>query len=148
MDFTWMNEPPGPSYDSVYSGSEHRQFNSPRLVKHEAGLPDPRRVLIGSNQLWRVNDSPYYRDFCWYAGYDVIGYVTRIAKWNHSIFSWISFFYYLMIKNVPLEMTMGNYNYENLLDENISMDISASKFCQKHHQIWLPSYVTIRFLRR
>ena len=52
----------GPHSDSVYSGSEHRQFNSPRLVKHEAGFPSPRRVFIGSNQLWRVNDSPYYRE--------------------------------------------------------------------------------------
>ena len=53
----------GPHSDSVYSGSEHRQFNSPRLVKREAGFPNPRRALIGSNQLWRVNDSPYYREF-------------------------------------------------------------------------------------
>ena len=52
----------GPHSDSVYSGSEHRQFNSPRLVKREAGFPWPRRVLIGSNQVWRVNDSPYYRE--------------------------------------------------------------------------------------
>ena len=48
--------------DSVYSGSEHRQFNSPMLVKREAGFPNPRRALIGSNQLWHVNDSPYYRE--------------------------------------------------------------------------------------
>ena len=41
----------GPHSDSVYSGSEHRQFNSPRLVKREAGFPNPRRALIGSNQL-------------------------------------------------------------------------------------------------
>ena len=53
----------GPHSDSVYSGSEHRQFNSPRLVKREAGFPNPRRALIGSNQLWRVNDSPYYREY-------------------------------------------------------------------------------------
>ena len=52
----------GPHSDSVYSGSEHRQFNSPRLIKREAGFPNPRRALIGSNQLWRVNDSPYYRE--------------------------------------------------------------------------------------
>ena len=45
----------GPHSDSVYSGSEHRQFNSPRLVKREAGFPNPRRVIIGSNQPWRVN---------------------------------------------------------------------------------------------
>ena len=37
--------------DSLYSGSEHCQFNSPRLVKREAGFPNPRRALIGSNQL-------------------------------------------------------------------------------------------------
>ena len=52
----------GPHSDSLYSGSEHSQFNSPRLVKREAGFPNTRRVLIGSNQLWRVNDSPYYRE--------------------------------------------------------------------------------------
>ena len=55
----------GPHSDSLYSGSEHSQFNSPRLVKREAGFPNPRRVLIGSNQLWRVNDSPYYRELEW-----------------------------------------------------------------------------------
>ena len=53
----------GPHSDSVYSGSEHRQYNSPRLVKGEAGFPSPRRALIGSYQLWRVNDSPYNREF-------------------------------------------------------------------------------------
>ena len=53
----------GPHSDSLYSGSEHSQFNSPRLVKREAGFPNPRRALIGSNQLWRVNDSPNYREF-------------------------------------------------------------------------------------
>ena len=52
----------GPHSDSLYSGSEHSQLNSPRLVKREAGFPDPRRALIGSNQLWRVNYSPYYRE--------------------------------------------------------------------------------------
>ena len=45
----------GPHSDSVYSGSEHHQFNSPRLVKREAGFPNPRRALIGSNQLWLTN---------------------------------------------------------------------------------------------
>ena len=35
--------------DSLYSGSEHSQFNSPRLVKRKAGFPNPRRALIGSN---------------------------------------------------------------------------------------------------
>ena len=53
----------GPPSDSLYSGSEHSQFNSPRLVKREAGFPNPRRLLIGSNQLWRVDDSPYYREY-------------------------------------------------------------------------------------
>ena len=52
----------GPHSDSLYSGSEHSEFNSPRLVKREAGFLNPRRALIGSNQLWRVNDSPYYRE--------------------------------------------------------------------------------------
>ena len=53
----------GPHSDSLYSGSEHSQFNSPRLVKREAGSPNPRRALIGSNQLWGFNDSPYYREY-------------------------------------------------------------------------------------
>ena len=52
-----------PHSDSPYSGSEHSQFNSPRPVKREAGFPNPRWALIGSNQLWRVNDSPYYREY-------------------------------------------------------------------------------------
>ena len=52
----------GPHSDSLYSGSEHYQFNLPRLVKREAGFPNPRRALISSNQLWRVNDSAYYRE--------------------------------------------------------------------------------------
>ena len=47
----------GPHSDS---GSEHSQFNSLRLVKREAVFPNPRRALIGWNQLWRINDSPYY----------------------------------------------------------------------------------------
>ena len=53
----------GPHSSSLYSGGEYSQFNSPRLVKREAGFPNPRRALIGSNQLWRVNDSPYYREY-------------------------------------------------------------------------------------
>ena len=53
----------GPHSNSLYSGSEHSQFNSPRLVKREAGFPNPRRALIGSTRLWRVNDSLYYREF-------------------------------------------------------------------------------------
>ena len=53
----------GPHSDNLYSGSEHSQFNSPRLVKREAGFPNPRRALIGSNQLWCVNHSPYYREY-------------------------------------------------------------------------------------
>ena len=47
----------GPHSDS---GSEHSQFNSLRLVKREAVFPNPRRALIGWNQLWRINDSTYY----------------------------------------------------------------------------------------
>ena len=50
----------GPHSDSLYSGSEHIQFNSPRPVKREVGFPDSWWALIGSNQLWHVNDSPYY----------------------------------------------------------------------------------------
>ena len=59
----WGNACLRPHSDSLYSGSEHSQFNSPRLVKREAGFPKPRPALIGSNQLWRVDDSPYYREY-------------------------------------------------------------------------------------
>ena len=52
----------GPHIDSVYSGSKHNQFNSLRLVKREAGFPNPLRALIGSNQLWHIDNSPYYRE--------------------------------------------------------------------------------------
>ena len=48
----------GPHSHSVYSGSERSHF------KREAGFPNPRRALIGSNQIWRVNDSPNYRELC------------------------------------------------------------------------------------
>ena len=58
-----LHQSTGGDSDSLYSGSEHSQFNSLRLVKREAGFPNPRRALIGSNQLWRVNDSPYYREY-------------------------------------------------------------------------------------
>ena len=73
----------GPHSDSLYSGSEHSQFNSPRLVKREAGFPNPRRALIGSNQLWRVNDSPYYRKFCvmsWIVPSSLLYKVHQIPK--------------------------------------------------------------------
>ena len=52
----------GPHSDSVYSGSEYNQFDSLRLVKREAGFPNLWWVLIGSNQLWCVNDLSYYRE--------------------------------------------------------------------------------------
>ena len=52
----------GPDNDGVYSGSEHSQFDWPRLVNREAGFSNPQQTLIGSNQLWRVNDLPYYRE--------------------------------------------------------------------------------------
>ena len=54
----------GPHNNSLYSGSELREFDSPRLIKREADFPSSRQVLIGSNQLWRVNESPYYREYC------------------------------------------------------------------------------------
>ena len=59
----WGNACHGPHSDSLYSGSEHSQFNSPRPIKRETGFPNQRRALIGSNHLWRVNDSPYYREY-------------------------------------------------------------------------------------
>ena len=45
----------GTHSDSLCSGNEHTQFNSPRIVKREAGFPNPRRALIGSLPI--VHDS-------------------------------------------------------------------------------------------
>ena len=73
----------GPHSDSLYSGSEHSQFNSPRLVKREAGFPNPRRALIGSNQLWRVNDSPYYREY---------GYVFQVVVKPEILTFYVKFY--------------------------------------------------------
>ena len=56
----------GPHSNSIYSGSEHRRFNSPRLVKREVGFSNPRHALIGSKQLWHVDDLPYYREYMKY----------------------------------------------------------------------------------
>ena len=74
----------GPHSDSLYSGSEHRQFNSPRLVKREAGFPNPRRALIGSNQLWRVNDSPYHREYFNYRQHQTVAHETWFWLVNHK----------------------------------------------------------------
>ena len=71
----------GPHSDSLYSGSEHCQLNSPRLVKREAVFPNPRRALIGSNQLWRVNDSAYYREYC---GMSLLIHAFDSCLWHPS----------------------------------------------------------------
>ena len=52
----------GPRSNSVHSGNEHKEFDPPRLAKHEAGFLNMQWVLIGSNQLWHVNDLPYCRE--------------------------------------------------------------------------------------
>ena len=74
----------GPHSDSLYSGSEDSQFNSPRLVKREAGFPNPRRALIGSNQLWRVNDSPYYREYQWSRLFWTKWLIHLYVRWRHQ----------------------------------------------------------------
>ena len=66
-----------PHSESVYSGSEHRQFNSPRLVKREVGFPNSWGAPIGSNQLWRVNDSPYCREYMYLWWNDISGDVCE-----------------------------------------------------------------------
>ena len=71
----------GPHSDSVYSGSEHCQYNSLRLVKREAGFPSPRQALIGSYQLWRVNDSPFYRELQQAVGG---GYCGPVCSYIHQ----------------------------------------------------------------
>ena len=51
----------GPHSDSLYSGSEHSHFNSPRLVKREAGFPNPRRALIDFEIISTPNIKYYIR---------------------------------------------------------------------------------------
>ena len=75
----------GPHSDSVYSGSEHRQFNSPRLVKREAGFPSRRRALIGLYQLWRVNDSPHYRELVGHGHF--ICKVSEPSLWEQKTYA-------------------------------------------------------------
>ena len=78
----------GPHSDSLYSGSEYIQFNSPRLVKCEVGFPNPRRALIGSNQLWRVNDSPYYRELpssWWRHQMQTFSASLALCAWNSPV---------------------------------------------------------------
>ena len=53
----------GPHRDSVYSGSEPNQLHSSWLVTRTVGFSSPRRTLIGSNQIWRADDSPHYREY-------------------------------------------------------------------------------------
>ena len=73
--------------DCIYSGNEHNQFNSSRLVKHEAGFPNPRQALIGSNQLWRINDSSYYQEYDKFslAECNVICFLQYIIFLNASV---------------------------------------------------------------
>ena len=82
----WGNACHGPHSDSLYSGSEHSHFNSPRLVKREAGLPNPRRALIGSNQLWRVNDSPYYRELQQLPCFGTLWHIYKVCT-SHPLWS-------------------------------------------------------------
>ena len=95
----------GPHSDSLYSGSEHCQFNSPRLVKREAGFPNPRRALIGSNQLWRVNDSAYYRE------------CPNFRAW---------------IVTMPLENTA---NYQTVIKQNLVLCYGNNKYILVHIHI-------------
>ena len=77
----------GPHNNSLYSGSKHTEFHSPRLVKNEAGYPKPGQELIGSNQLWRVNDSPYYRARI---SYKVLIFTVQGPQYASLIFSVIA----------------------------------------------------------
>ena len=43
----------------MYSGIHPKQLDLPWLVKHAVGFP--HQAPIGSNQLWHINDSPYYQ---------------------------------------------------------------------------------------
>ena len=100
----WGNACHGPHSDSLYSGNEHSQFNSPMLVKREAGFPNPRRALIGSNQLWRVNDSPYYRELFSNSWYRIIAGVLAVKLLSVECY-WTS----LMISRHWLHQATSHY---------------------------------------
>ena len=94
----------GPHSDRVYWGNEHNQFDSLRLVKREVGFSNPRQVLIGSNQLWRVNDSPYYREF--------------ERSWNWFMAT-LNIVYIESVPDVPITLPLGNLEYV----QNLAGDI-------------------------
>ena len=113
-----------PHSDSLYSGSEHSQLNSPRLVKREAGFPDPRRALIDSNQLWRVNDSPYYREYhSWetsrispsQASYGVYS-IARLWGRDTGYLPWVQ----ILIDVLP-QLLHSSMKYHVLLDRAITV---------------------------
>ena len=84
---TYGNACHGPHSDSLYSGNEHSQFNSPRLVKREAGFPTPDgRWLAQTNydalmtHHTTENSAPsHYLNQCWV----IINWTLRnIIQWN------------------------------------------------------------------
>ena len=87
-----------PAIASIQAARTTNQFNSPRLVKREAGFPNPRRALIGSNQLWRVNDSPYCREYV--QTVETAGKQTGLwspsGPWS-SLYLWLSGGYVVII---------------------------------------------------
>ena len=127
----------GSHSDSLYSGSEHSQFNSPRLVNREAGFPNPRRALIGSNQLWRVNDSPYYREYIYI-------YIS-LYEWHNQSRSF----------SIPLtrwgreKMDADEFFKCIFLNENVWIPIEISlKFVPKDAINNIPAFVQITAWRR
>ena len=113
----------GPHSDSLYSGSERSQFNSPRLVKREAGFPNPRRALIGSNPLWRVNDSPYYRE-----------YVTNISKALSNILNPLNYIQHISAhirKYQPFKCRYRMTRYWNFVINEIHTILSKWKWYTK-----------------
>ena len=100
-----------------------RTTNSPTLVKREAGFPNPWRVLIGSNQLWRVNGSPYYREYC--RSVDII----KFSFLNENIHYWFNFFSKLVTNRV--------INYMPALVQIITWDRSGDKTSNSLKQYWL-----------
>ena len=71
----------GPYKNNVYSGSEPKQLDSPWIVKRAADFSSPWRALIGSNQLWRVNDTPYYLEYTRTSAYTIVK-MSYPATWK------------------------------------------------------------------
>ena len=132
----------GPHRDSLYSGSEHSQFNSPRLVKREAGFPNPWRPLIGSNQLWCLNDSPYYREYPIWSIWYHLGWCHVTAILQASLINWNP--YWLIVLTSSSDSNYVPKEHEDVDQYDPYAIPSEIMPCQSYPEIKMKSLLTYR----